>query len=177
MKMLNTLEPIKLNEGKDSVQAIRPAVLRECIGILLRMLYPVVPHLTHRLWIEMGYRNQGGLILDAPWPIVDEAALVKTEIDLVLQVNGKLRGEIDVAVDAPREVIEGVALVRALRKWLERNAAGKPCDRVIVLRTPKVELTPGQAAMAKGHEKIWREVEPQLRKRGVEIVEGDQHGN
>jgi broad-specificity NMP kinase len=52
-------------------------------------------------------------------------------------------------------VIEGVALVRALRKWLERNAAGKPCDRVIVLRTP----------------------EPQLRKRGVEVVEGDQHGN
>ena len=74
-------------------------------------------------------------------------------------------------------VIEGVALVRALRKWIERNAAGKPCDRVIVLRTPKVELTPGQAAMAKGHETIWREVEPQLRKRGVEIVEGDQHGN
>jgi leucyl-tRNA synthetase len=110
MKMLNTLEPVKLNEGKDSGQVIRPAVLRECIGILLRMLYPVVPHLTHRLWMEMGFSNQGGLILDAPWPIVDEAALVKTEMELVLQVNGKLRGAITVAADASNEVIEAAAL-------------------------------------------------------------------
>jgi leucyl-tRNA synthetase len=110
MKMLNTLEPVKLGEGKDGGQAIRPAVLRECIGILLRMLYPVVPHLTHRLWMEMGYSNQSGFILDAPWPEVDEAALVKTEIDLVLQVNGKLRGAIKVAADASKEAIEVVAL-------------------------------------------------------------------
>jgi leucyl-tRNA synthetase len=110
MKMLNTLEPVKLDEGKDASQEIRPAVLRECIGILLRMLYPVVPHLTHRLWMEMGYSNQGGLILDAPWPIVDEAALVKTEIELVLQVNGKLRGAITVAADASKEAIEVAAL-------------------------------------------------------------------
>jgi leucyl-tRNA synthetase len=110
MKMLNTLEPVKLGEGKDGAQAIRPAVLRECIGILLRMLYPVVPHVTHRLWMEMGYSNQGGLILDAPWPIVDEAALVKTEIELVLQVNGKLRGAITVAADASKEAIEAAAL-------------------------------------------------------------------
>ena len=110
MKMLNTLEPVKLGEGKDSGQVIRPAVLRECIGILLRMLYPVVPHLTHRLWIEMGYRNQDELILDAPWPIVDEAALVKTEMDLVLQVNGKLRGAITVPADASKQAIEAAAL-------------------------------------------------------------------
>jgi leucyl-tRNA synthetase len=110
MKMLNTVEPVKLSEGKDGGQAIRPAVLRECIGILLRMLYPVVPHVTHRLWMEMGYGNQGGLILDAPWPEVDEAALVKTEIDLVLQVNGKLRGSITVAADASKEAIEAAAL-------------------------------------------------------------------
>jgi leucyl-tRNA synthetase len=110
MKMLNTLEPIKLNEGKDSGQAIRPAVLRECIGILLRILYPVVPHLTHRLWMEMGYSNQGELILDVPWPVVDEAALIQTEIELVLQVNGKLRGAITVAADASKEAIELAAL-------------------------------------------------------------------
>jgi leucyl-tRNA synthetase len=110
MKMLNTLEPIKLTEGKDSGQAIRPAVLRECISILLRMLYPVVPHLTHRLWIEMGYADASKFILDAPWPIVDEAALVKTEMELVLQVNGKLRGAITVAADASKEAIEAAAL-------------------------------------------------------------------
>ena len=110
MKMLNTLEPVKLGEGKGGDQAIRPAVLCECISILLRVLYPVVPHLTHRLWIEMGYSNQGALILDAPWPAVDEAALVQTEMDLVLQVNGKLRGSITVSADASKEVIEAVAL-------------------------------------------------------------------
>jgi leucyl-tRNA synthetase len=110
MKMLNTLEPIKLGEGKNGVQAIRPAVLRECIGILLRMLYPVVPHLTHRLWMEMGYAAGSNFILDAPWPEVDEAALVKTEIELVLQVNGKLRGAITVAADASKEAIEVAAL-------------------------------------------------------------------
>jgi leucyl-tRNA synthetase len=110
MKMLNTVEPVKLGEGRDSGQAIRPAVLRECIGILLRMLYPVVPHLTHRLWIEMGYADISQFILDAPWPEVDEAALVKTEMELVLQVNGKLRGAITVAADASKEAIEVVAL-------------------------------------------------------------------
>jgi leucyl-tRNA synthetase len=110
MKMLNTLEPVKLGEGKGGDQVIRPTVLCECIGILLRVLYPVVPHLTHRLWIEMGYSNQGALILDAPWPAVDEAALVQTEMDLVLQVNGKLRGSITVSADASKEVIEAVAL-------------------------------------------------------------------
>jgi leucyl-tRNA synthetase len=110
MKMLNTLEPVKLSEGKDAGQAIRPAVLRECIGILLRMLYPVVPHLTHRLWIEMGYADVGNFILDAPWPEVDEAALVKTEMELVLQVNGKLGGAITVAADASKEAIETAAL-------------------------------------------------------------------
>jgi leucyl-tRNA synthetase len=130
MKMLNTLEPIKLNEGKDSGPAIRPAVLRECIGILLRMLYPVVPHLTHRLWIEMGYADGNGFILDAPWPIVDEAALVKTKIDLVLQVNGKLRGSITVAADASKEAIEAAALQSEIA--LKALNGGSPKKVIVV---------------------------------------------
>jgi leucyl-tRNA synthetase len=132
MKMLNTLEPVKLREGKDSSPAIRPAVLRECIGILLRMLYPVVPHLTHRLWIEMGYVDGNGnsFILDAPWPIVDEAALVKTEIDLVLQVNGKLRGSITVAADASKEAIETTALQSEIA--LKALNGGSPKKVIVV---------------------------------------------
>jgi leucyl-tRNA synthetase len=130
MKMLNTLEPIKLNEGKDGGQEIHPAVLRECISILLRMLYPVVPHLTHRLWIEMGYSNQDELILDAPWPEVDEAALVKTTMDLVLQVNGKLRGAITVAADASKEVIEAAALQSEIA--LKALNGGSPKKVIVV---------------------------------------------
>jgi len=68
-------------------------------------------------------------------------------------------------------VIEGVAVVRALRKWLAANADGAPCDRVIVLTEPLVELKKGQAAMTKGHEKVWQEVRPLLLARGVAVEE------
>jgi energy-coupling factor transporter ATP-binding protein EcfA2 len=69
-------------------------------------------------------------------------------------------------------VIEGVAVVRALRKWLAANADGAPCEKIIVLTEPRVELSKHQAAMAKGHEKVWREVRPLLLARGV--VVGDR---
>lgn len=68
-------------------------------------------------------------------------------------------------------VIEGVAVVRALRKWLAANADGVPCERVIVLTKPLVELSNGQASMAKGHEKVWQEVQPLLLARGVAVQE------
>ena len=106
MKMLNVLEPVKLGDGN----AISAPVLRECLGILLRILYPVVPHLTHVLWQDAGYFKVFGPILDAPWPMVDEAALVQTEITLMLQINGKLRGDIRVPADASKEQIESLAL-------------------------------------------------------------------
>jgi leucyl-tRNA synthetase len=106
MKMLNILEPIKL--VADS--AVRPAVLRECLGILMRVLYPVVPHVTHALWNELGYAKHFGSLLDAPWPIVEEAALVQTELMMMLQINGKLRGDIRVPADATKEQIEALAL-------------------------------------------------------------------
>ena len=65
--------------------------------MLLRVLYPACPHVTHALWQDLGYAQALGDLLDAPWPQVDEAALVQDEIELVLQVNGKLRGAIKVA--------------------------------------------------------------------------------
>lgn len=104
--MLNILEPIKLDQNT----AISAPVLRECLSILLRVLYPVVPHLTHVLWKEVGYAKTIGPLLDAPWPAVDEAALVQTEITLMLQINGKLRGDIKVPADAGKDQIEALAL-------------------------------------------------------------------
>jgi leucyl-tRNA synthetase len=105
MKMLNVLEPIKLDAG-----IVRSAVLRECLSILMRILYPVVPHLTHALWKEIGYEKSFGTLLDAPWPTVEEAALVQTELTIMLQINGKLRGEVRVPADASKEQIEALAL-------------------------------------------------------------------
>jgi leucyl-tRNA synthetase len=107
MKMLNVLEPIKLDQNTN----ISASVLRECLGILLRILYPVVPHLTHVLWKQLGYEKTFGLMLDAAWPAVDESALIQTEITLMLQINGKLRGNIRVPADAGKEQIEALALL------------------------------------------------------------------
>lgn len=72
--------------------------------------------------------------------------------------------------DAPGPwVIEGVSAPRALRKWLAAHAEGKPCDVVQRLTVARVALTPGQSTMAKGVETVWREIEPELRRRGVRI--------
>ncbi len=106
MKMLNVLEPVKLGDKS----AVRPAVLRECLSILIRVLYPVVPHLTHALWNEIACDQSFGALLDAPWPVVDEAALIQTELTIMLQINGKLRGDIRVPADATKEQIEALAL-------------------------------------------------------------------
>ncbi len=66
-------------------------------------------------------------------------------------------------------IVEGVAVPRALRKWLARNPEGKPCDVAIVLSKPHVEQTKAQLAMGKGVDKVWQEILPELRKRGVRI--------
>ncbi len=83
MKMLNALDDAKLGTAPED-----GAVLHEAIGILLRTLYPIAPHITHALWNELGYARGFGDLLDAPWPTADEAALMQDEIELVVQVNG-----------------------------------------------------------------------------------------
>ncbi|MDR3395232.1 MAG: leucine--tRNA ligase [Parasulfuritortus sp.] len=105
MKMLNALESFK-NDGSASSHA----ALAEGFGILLRCLYPVAPHITHALWQELGLAARHGELLDAPWPQVDPQALEQDELELVLQVNGKLRGAIRVPAGASREMIERIAI-------------------------------------------------------------------
>jgi len=105
MKMLNALEDFKALDEPGAAPA-----LAEGLGILLRVLYPATPHLTHALWQSLGYAALHGELLDAPWPTLDEAALVQDEIELVLQVNGKLRGAVRVPAGASREQIEALAL-------------------------------------------------------------------
>jgi len=125
MKLLNALDDAKLPEG-----AASDAARAETLSILLRLLYPVVPHITWTLWRELGYAALMGELLDAPWPQVDEAALVADELELVLQVNGKLRGALRVAHGAAREAIEAAALAHeAVARFLE----ARPPKRVIVV--------------------------------------------
>jgi leucyl-tRNA synthetase len=118
MKMLNALEGFADDGTPGNEQA-----LREGFGFLLRSIYPATPHLTHALWTELGYSEQFGDLLDAPWPKVDEAALVQDEIELMLQINGKLRGSIVVSAGACREEIERVAIASDVFQKQARGAA------------------------------------------------------
>ncbi|MEY5003251.1 MAG: leucine--tRNA ligase, partial [Pseudomonadota bacterium] len=101
------------------------AALGECVSIFLRVLYPVAPHVTHALWTALGYAHAHGDVLDAPWPQVDSAALEQSHIELMVQVNGKLRGKITVAKDADKASIEAAALSDDNVKKFVEGAAKK----------------------------------------------------
>ena len=125
MKLLNALEDFKAMDSAGGGVA-----LIEGFGILLRCLYPATPHITHSLWMEMGYAGVLGDLLDAPWPQVDEAALRQDEIELVLQVNGKLRGAIRVPAGASKQAIEDIAVASDL---VQKQSQGAAIKRVIVV--------------------------------------------
>ncbi|NMM91038.1 leucine--tRNA ligase [Rhodococcus sp. SRB_17] len=125
MKMINALEDFK---AMDSAGA--QVALIEGFGILLRCLYPATPHLTHSLWSALGYDRALGELLDAPWPQVDPAALVQDEIELMLQVNGKLRGSIHVGAQADHAEIERVALAS---EAFAKQAGGATPKKVVIV--------------------------------------------
>ncbi len=125
MKMINALEDFK---AMDCAGA--PVALIEGFGILLRCLYPATPHITHGLWSELGYAAHLGDLLDAPWPQVDPDALVQDEVELVLQVNGKLRGSIQVPATAEKAEIERIAL--ASEAFAAHSGGAQP-KRVVVV--------------------------------------------
>ena len=125
MKMLNALE-----DFQDDGSAGSGAALRECLGILLRAIYPATPHLTHALWLDLGYSAELGDLLDAPWPTADETALQQDEIELVLQINGKLRGAIVVPATASREQIERIAIESEV---FQKLAGGQAIKKVVIV--------------------------------------------
>ena len=124
MKMLNTLESGKLDDS-----AASNAIIAEGFSIFLRLLNPVAPHITHALWQELGFAGVHGDLLNAPWPEVDPQALEQSEIDMMIQVNGKLRGSVKVAKDADKATIEAAALAsEAVQKFIE----GTPKKVIVV---------------------------------------------
>ncbi|MES2930140.1 MAG: leucine--tRNA ligase [Pseudomonadota bacterium] len=125
MKMINALEDFKATDSAGAQVA-----LIEGFGILLRCLYPATPHIAHSLWSGLGYAAELGDLLDAPWPQVDANALVQDEIELMLQVNGKLRGSIHVPAQADKAEIERIALAS---EAFVAQAAGAVPKRVIVV--------------------------------------------
>ena len=125
MKLLNALEDFR-SDGS----AAAAAAQREGLSVLLRTLYPVCPHIAHGLWNELGLVVQFGDLIDAPWPEVDEAALVQDEIELVLQIAGKTRGAIRVQAGADTAAIEAAALIAP---EFAKFADGRPVRKVVIV--------------------------------------------
>ncbi|AOW11892.1 leucine--tRNA ligase [Hydrogenophaga crassostreae] len=125
MKMLNALEDFKPDGSAGDTAAVA-----ECFGLLLRCIYPATPHLAHQLWRDLGYAPQWGDLLDAPWPQPDDAALKREELELVLQINGKLRGSITVPASADKAAIEAAALAS---EAFVKQADGAAPKKVIVV--------------------------------------------
>ena len=111
---------------QDSDPATR-SVKQEAMEAIVLMLAPIVPHICRSLIMAL---KPGACLMGSAWPVVDEAALVRDEIELMLQVNGKLRGKITVAVDADKAAIEQTALASPeVQKFME----GKPAKKVVVV--------------------------------------------
>jgi len=135
MKMLNALESFKSDGSSGD-----GAALAEGFSMLLRALYPVTPHIAHALWQELGFAARAGGILDAPWPQPDPAALRQDEVELMLQINGKLRGAIAVPADAGREQIEQIALSS---ETFAKHGGGGTVKRVIVVPGRLINIVVG----------------------------------
>jgi leucyl-tRNA synthetase len=125
MKLLNQLEAIERSDPSGGL-------LFEGLGILLRVLYPVCPHITQALWHELGFESHMGELIHAAWPQPDPQALQRDRVELVVQVNGKLRGSIRVAVDADRDTVAAAVL------------SDEALGRFITGEVRKVVLVPGK---------------------------------
>jgi leucyl-tRNA synthetase len=100
MTLMNVLEKAATASEQDR------ALLHEGLQTVVLLLAPITPHISHELWQRLGHADA---VIDAQWPQVDESALVQDSLTLVVQVNGKLRGQIIVPADASREEVEAAA--------------------------------------------------------------------
>jgi leucyl-tRNA synthetase len=109
-------------------------VVCEGFSILLRALYPACPHIGHALWADLGFAAAQGDLLDTAWPAVDDAALVQDELELVLQINGKLRGALTVPASADKAAIEAAAqALLASSADLQKFTEGKAPKKIVVV--------------------------------------------
>jgi len=128
MELINTLS--KFDDDTGNGKAIRQEVLEA----IVLMLSPIVPHICHQLWLDLGHQQA---VVSASWPEVDTAALEQDSLELVLQVNGKLRSKIKVSIAATKEEIEAMALNDEL---IKRFIDGQPVKKVIVVPKKLVNI-------------------------------------
>jgi leucyl-tRNA synthetase len=131
MELMNTLEAASIHENSSEQHNI---VFRTTIESILILLSPFAPHITEELWREIGYNDS---ILTATWPVCVEKALEKDEMDIVLQVNGKVRGHITIQAGTSKDDLEKLALEdEGVLKFTE----GKTIRKVIVIPNKLVNI-------------------------------------
>jgi len=132
MELLNHVS--RFDDSSDAGRAVR----HEALESMVLLLNPVTPHVSHALWQALGHGET--LVEDVPFPQADPAALVREALTLAVQVNGKLRGTIEIAPDAARDAIEAAALAEPhVAKFL----AGQPVRKVIVVPGKIVNIIAG----------------------------------
>ena len=128
MKILNLLMKLTTDNQAES------HLIHEGLGILLRLLSPIIPHITHFLWQSLGF---GENILDSSWPKADSKALQTSQVEMGVQINGKLRARIRISSDASNELIENTALNQDnVRRYIEN----KKIKKVIVVPQKLVNI-------------------------------------
>jgi leucyl-tRNA synthetase len=128
MELLNATSRYEVSDATDA------ALMQEALENVVLLLAPIVPHICHRLWVDLG-RSDG--IIDASWPVADESAIAADSVTLVIQVNGKLRARLEMPAGASREAAEAAALGNEnVQKFLD----GKDIRKVIVVPDKLVNL-------------------------------------
>lgn len=137
MELVNAVNKFQDEQDTKSdteVARINLSVVHEALGIILLALSPIVPHFCHALWKHLGHADA---IINCPWPVADNSALVQDEVQMVIQVNGKLRGKLTVAKDCDTTSIEQLALADAnVQKFTE----GLTVRKIIVVPEKLVNI-------------------------------------
>ncbi|MDD5411213.1 MAG: leucine--tRNA ligase [Methylobacter sp.] len=128
MELVNTLS--KFTDESENGKAVR----QEALEAIVLMLSPIVPHICHQLWLDLGHQ---GAVVSESWPQVDVTALVQDTVELVIQVNGKLRSKISVSIVASKDEVEAMALAD---EHVKRFIENKPVRKVIVVPNKLINI-------------------------------------
>jgi leucyl-tRNA synthetase len=134
MELVNAIYAFESASADRLAGGERAALLREAVETVLLLLGPVAPHVTEELWSQLGH---GDSLFEQPWPTPDAGALVRKEVTLVVQVDGKVRSRLQVDVDAPEERVQRLALEDdKVQPWVRERAV----ERVVVVANRLVNI-------------------------------------
>ncbi len=136
MKLLNLSEEIAAADARE-YEHVKKQIKHKCFSLLLRLLSPIAPHLCQHLWQECAY---GDDILTSDWPKVATEALVVDQVQLIVQVNGKLRSKIKVSANADETEIRKIALAD---DKVKQHTQDKTCRKVIIVPGKLVNIVVG----------------------------------